>query len=334
MPLFGKKKDSRTLQRLFYATDLHGSERTFRKFINAGKFYEVNTLIMGGDVIGKIAIPVIKEANGHFRATLQGTMEHLETEEEVQQLMKRMETLGFYYKIMSEDEFRALQADPAAVNALFHELARQRLEDWVNLGEERLKGTGIKCYITGGNDDYPEVLEAIPHQGSSTESVFNCEGDVVHIDDTHTMISIGWSTPTPWKTPREVTDEELGVMIEEMIPGIPELSRAIFNFHDPPVDSTLDTCPMLDWDTDPPEMIIKAGQPVLFGAGSKSIRTAIETHQPMLGLHGHIHESAGVVNIGKTTCINPGSEYGEGILKGCIVTFADGEVAGYQMTSG
>ena len=64
------------------------------------------------------------------------------------------------------------------------------------------------------------------------------------------------------------------------------------------------------------------------------MRRAIETHQPMLGVHGHIHESQGVATIGRTVCINPGSEYGEGILRGCLVTFANGKVEGYQMTSG
>ena len=47
---------------------------------------------------------------------------------------------------------------------------------------------------------------------------------------------------------------------------------------------------MLDWDKDPPEPIIQGGQMVMHGAGSKSVRKAIETYKPMLGLHGHIHE--------------------------------------------
>ena len=148
------------------------------------------------------------------------------------------------------------------------------------------------------------------------------------------MISVGFSTPTPWNTPREVTDEKLGEMIEEMIAKVPDTSKAIFNFHDPPVDSSLDTCPKLDWDKDPPEPIMQGGQVIMYGAGSRSVRTAIETYKPMLGLHGHIHESQSVAKIGRTTCVNPGSEYGEGILRGCLVNFVDGEVIGFQMTSG
>lgn len=331
MPLFSKKERKKAT-RLFFATDLHGSERTYRKFINAGKFYDVDILVMGGDITGKLLIPIIQENNGHYRATLQGRVEEISTQEEMENLLSRLSTLGFYYKVMDESQFRALSADENAVDELFHQLARQRLESWVDLAEERLAGTGKKCFVTGGNDDAPEVLTAIKRDG--THSFFACENEVVQVDDDHSMLSIGYSSPTPWKTPREIPDEQLGEMIEKMAGLVTNPSHTIFNFHDPPVDSSLDTCPMLDWTKDPPEPIIQGGQTVMYGAGSKSVRNAIEKYQPMLGLHGHIHESQSVAKIGRTTIINPGSEYGEGILRGCLVTFIDGTVEGYQMTSG
>lgn len=331
MPLFSKKERKKAT-RLYFATDLHGSERTYRKFINAGKFYDVDILVMGGDITGKLLIPIIKEKNDHYRATLQGRVEQISTQTELENLITRLGTLGFYHKIMDEEEFRALSIDENAVNELFHQVARQRLNNWVDLAEERLAGTGKKCFVTGGNDDAPEVLTAIKREG--THSFFACENEVVQVDDDHTMVSVGYSTPTPWKTPREIPDEKLGEMIEKMVVQVPDLSHTIFNFHDPPVDSSLDTCPMLDWSKDPPEPIIQGGQMVMYGAGSKSVRQAIEKYQPMLGLHGHIHESQSVAKIGHTVCINPGSEYGEGILRGCLVTFVDGKVEGYQMTSG
>ncbi len=326
------KKSSKPTTRLFYATDIHGSERTYRKFVNAGKFYGVNVLVMGGDITGKLLIPIIKEKNGHFRATLQGQVEHYESEGELKSLYDRLGLLGFYYQIMDEEEFAELQANPKAVDELFNKLARERLESWVNLAEDRLRGTGIRCFVTGGNDDDPEVLHALHQPGA--ESFIACEGKEVWVDDDHTMISVGYSTPTPWKTPREIPDEELGKMIEEMVSMVSNLNHCIFNFHDPPKDSTLDTCPMLDWSKDPPEPIVKAGQMVMHGAGSQSVRSAVEKYQPMLGLHGHIHESQGVAKIGRTTCINPGSEYGEGILRGCIINFSGGKIDSYQMTSG
>ncbi len=332
MSFFFSKKPRKEPTRLFFATDIHGSERTFRKFINAGKFYNVNVIVMGGDIQGKLMIPIIREANGHHRATVQGRVEHLSTEEELKALMGKLDILGFYYKVMEEDEFHAVQADPKAVAELFNELARQKLTSWVSLAEERLNGTGIKCFVTGGNDDEWDVLNVMKKEDA--KSFFACENEMVFVDDDHTMISIGLSTPTPWHTPREVPEEELGKLIEEMATKVPDMNKAIFNFHDPPKDSTLDTCPLLDWTKDPPEQIVSGGQPVLHGAGSVVVREAIEKYKPMLGLHGHIHESQSVAKLGRTTCINPGSEYAEGVLRGCLVTFVDGEVQGYQMTSG
>ncbi len=326
------KKNKKKFTRIFFATDIHGSERTYRKFLNAGKFYDANVLIMGGDITGKLLIPIIKEGNGRYRATLQGTVHHVEGDEELKNLIERIGLLGFYYKVMDEDEFNSLQNDKAAVDELFHQLARERLNNWIDLAETRLKGTGIRCFVTGGNDDDPEVLSVLKRSG--TEAFVACEGEAVLIDEDHYMISVGYSTPTPWNTPREISDEQLGAYIEEMVKKVPDMNKAIFNFHDPPKDSTLDTCPMLDWSTDPPTPIVKAGQIVMHGAGSASVRQAIEKYQPTLGLHGHIHESQGVIKIGRTTCVNPGSEYGEGILRGCLVNLLEGKVEGYQMTSG
>ena len=289
-------------------------------------------IVMGGDISGKLMIPIIQEGNGHHRATLQGTVHKLESQEQLKELQERIGLLGFYGQIMSEEEYQHLAGKPDEVSRLFHKLAKERLEAWVELAESRLKGTGIRCFVTGGNDDDPEVLEAI--QGAGRKSFFACEGQVVAIDDLHTMASVGFSNPTPWKTPREIPDEKLGEIIEGMCRPIKDFSHCIFNFHVPPLNSTLDTCPKLDWSTDPPSPVMSSGQMVFAGAGSQAVRNAIEKYQPMLGLHGHIHESQGMLKIGRTTCINPGSEYGEGILRGCLVTFGDGKVEGFQMTSG
>ena len=202
MPFFSKKSRKEPT-RLFYATDLHGSERTFRKFINAGKFYDVQVLVMGGDIQGKLMIPIIKEGNGHFRATVQGRVEHPATEQELKDLMGKLDILGFYYKVMDEDEFRVLSSDQKAVDALFHEEARRKLSRWVDLAEERLNGTGIKCFVTGGNDDEWDVLSALKREDAL--SLIACENEMVMVDGDHSMISVGISTPTPWKTPRETT---------------------------------------------------------------------------------------------------------------------------------
>ncbi len=331
MRLFGKRPPQKTT-RLFFATDIHGSERIFRKFINAGPYYEADALILGGDILGQRAIPILREGGGRYRATFQGRAETVETEAALEELRARIGLLGDYSHVMDLDEFHALQADPTAVEALFRRLARERLEAWVDLAEARLAGTGLKCYICGGNDDYPDVLAALQRAGAA--SVIGCEGQVVALDETHSLLSLGFSTPTPWQTPREASEDELARMIAELVAQVPDPKNCVFNFHDPPVDSTLDTSPKFDWEADPPVQLLQAGEVVLYGAGSRAVRAAIQQHQPVLGLHGHIHESPGAVQIGRTLCINPGTELGEGVLRGCVVDLAGGQVDGYELTTG
>jgi Icc-related predicted phosphoesterase len=318
--------------RIFYATDVHGSERTWRKFLNAAKFYDADVLVMGGDVMGKLAIPIIREAGGTYRATIHGRVERVSSEDEVEGLRRRIGDLGFYDVVMDEDEYRATQADPEAIERLFVRLATERLERWIDLAETRLAGTGVKVYATGGNDDLTEVMATMDRPG--TQAFVACEDRAVAIDDEHVMVSMPYVNPTPWKTPREAEEPELAAKIEAVIGGIGDHHGVIFNFHAPPKDSTLDTCPMLDPTTDPPSQVVRGGQPVLYGAGSTAIRDAVERHQPLLGLHGHIHESQAAARLGRTLCVNPGSEYGEGVLRGCIITLRDGKVDGFQMTAG
>jgi Icc-related predicted phosphoesterase len=318
---------------IFYATDVHGSERTWKKFLNAAAFYRADVLVMGGDVMGKLTIPIIREAGGRHRATIHGRVERLETEADVTRTRQRIADLGFYDTVVPEDEYRAIRDDEGAVEALWERLAGERLERWISMAEDRLGPAGIRCYVSGGNDDLTEVMTTLPASG--TRSFVGCEGRVVPLgDDGLQMISLPYVNPTPWQTPREAPEERLAEMIEEVAAGLPDPSAAVFNFHAPPVDSTLDTCPMLDASTDPPSQIVRGGQPVLYGAGSTAVRAAIERHQPLLGLHGHIHESQSAARLGRTLSINPGSEYGEGVLRGCLITIADGTVKGYQMTAG
>lgn len=333
MRLFaGKGRQKGT--RVFYATDVHGSERTWRKFLNAAKFYDADVLVMGGDVMGKLAIPIIRGANGVHRATIHGRVETLETQADVERARQLIGYLGMYDVLMDEDEYRAVRDDPARVDQLWRDLALERLHRWIELAEERLGPSGIPCYVSGGNDDLLEVMQALPRQGSGTRSFVTVEEGVVPLDERHVMVSMPYVNPTPWHTPREAPEDELRAMIARATGSLADPSHVIFNFHAPPKDSTLDTCAMLDWTTDPPSQVVSSGQPVLYGAGSEAVRDAVAGFQPLLGLHGHIHESQAAARIGHTLCVNPGSEYGEGVLRGCLLTLGNGKVESYQMTTG
>jgi Icc-related predicted phosphoesterase len=327
-----RKRPTERATTVFYATDVHGSERTWRKFLNAATFYKADVLVMGGDVMGKLVIPLIRESGGSHRATIHGRVERLETASEVDEARRKIANLGFYDVTLDEDEYKGIRDDPEAVDSLWRRLASERLQRWIEMAEDRLGEQAIPCYVSGGNDDLTEVMTTLPASG--TRSFVGCEARIVPIDDVHSMVSMPFVNPTPWQTPREADEGRLAEMIEEQVAGVGDVSKAIFNFHAPPIDSTLDTCPLLDASTDPPSQVVRGGQPVLYGAGSTAVREALRRHQPLVGLHGHIHESQSAAQIGRTRCVNPGSEYGEGVLRGCLITLADGRVKGLQMTAG
>ncbi len=333
MGVFGKKGSPKgEPTRLFYACDIHGSEPTYRKFLNAAKFYDVDALVFGGDLMGKLLIPIVRDAGSTWRARLQGQDHHLTTEEQLSRFTAILQTLGFYWQEMDPEEYRGYEGNQDRIDGLFDVLARERLAEWVELAEERLAGTHVRVYLCGGNDDTEAVLTALDEV--PRDRVVSCENRVVEIDDEHIMATVGYSTPTPWETPRERSEEEIAAEIEKVLRDVADPSRAVFNFHCPPLDSTLDTCMKLDASVWPPAPLLENGQPVYYGGGSRAVTDALQTYQPVVGLHGHIHESRGSVRFGRTPAFNPGSEYGEGVLRGLIVAIKGGNVVGSQFTSG
>lgn len=312
--------------RIFFTTDIHGSERCFRKFLNAGKFYGVDALILGGDITGKALVPVKKQANGTYVTMVEGKQQAIHRDG-LEAVLASIRNMGLYPVVGSEEEISALSTDPKALRKVFEDTVRKTLCDWMELAEERAKPHGIEVYIQPGNDDEPAVLD-----GLSSEFVVNPEGQVRYLKDTIPMISYGYSNRTPWNSPRELDESDLTVAYQRMINQLEQCDMAIFNLHVPPKDATIDKAPMLDANFKP---VVRAGEIQMFGAGSTAVREVIEVHQPILSLHGHIHESGGMAKIGRTISINPGSEYSDGILRGALVTIdAKKKKINYQLTSG
>ena len=263
--------------------------------------------------------------------SLQGQHHHIKSEEQLDEFKRTMQTLGFYWQEMDPEEYASYEGQQDRIDDLFDVLAKQRLAEWVTLAEERLAGRREGVPLRR-NDDTDEVLSALDE--ASGERVVNAENRVVPLDDEHELLTIGYSTPTPWETPRERTEEEIAEVIEKLMPSVSDPAKTVFNFHCPPLDSRLDTCLKLDASVWPPKPVIERGQPVYYGAGSQAVADALTTYQPTVGLHGHIHESRGATSYGRTPAFNPGSEYGEGVLRGLIVAIRGGEVIGHQFTSG
>jgi Icc-related predicted phosphoesterase len=334
VPATGRARDRPT--RIFFAADIHGSDVTFRKFVAAARFYDVDALVFGGDLMGKAFVPIVRDGGGAYRARFEGRDHELD-DSALPPFVGAVERAGLYSKVMDRDEYDEAREDPFAQRSLFVEAARQRLAAWLALAEERLAGSGIRLYLTGGNDDEPAVLEILEqHDGSQ---VVACEGRAVDLDGEHTMITVGWSTPTPWDTPREADEERLGAMIDAEIGKVPDLSRCVFNFHCPPKDTPIDTCLLVESAAglgpgEVPGPVRTGGRFHYTGGGSVAVREAVKVHQPAVALHGHIHESGGRFRLGRTQCFNPGSEYLQGTLRGWIVALRGSKLTAYQHTSG
>lgn len=310
--------------RIFFATDIHGSDRCFRKFLAAAKAYEANALILGGDIAGKGLVP-IRADNGSLTATVRGVSVTLPRAEE-ERLRAEINQLGFYSVVGGDDEVRRIETDREHRDAVFKDEIRKQVEAWCELAAARLPDD-VRCVITPGNDDPREidaVLKAAPRIDSPEGELFEL-GPVL-------LASCGDVTPTPWNTEREYSEEELFGRLARMLDGAPAGDKVVANFHNPPYSSGLDFAAELDKNLTP---VLRGGRPSIIPVGSKAVREAIKRYQPVVGLHGHIHESKAAQKIGSTICLNPGSDYSADVLRGAIVDLAeDGSFMDFLFTAG
>jgi Icc-related predicted phosphoesterase len=312
--------------RVYFATDLHGSSKCFRKFVNAGTAYGVDVLVLGGDIAGKALQTIIRGAGSRYRCRFVGTDYDVEDGPELEALEKLIADHGYYPYRAEAGEVDARKAD-GSLDALFVSLMHARLTDWLTLADERLRPTGKQLFFMLGNDDPAELRSLLDEAPWGVHG----EGRVVMLDDDHEMISLGYSNITPWHSHREMTEEGLAAAIGDMAVKLHAPERAIINVHVPPYGSGLDEAPMLDAD-----LTIQAsmGQVKFAPVGSTAVRDALIEVQPLLGLHGHIHESGGIRRLGRTIAINPGSDYGTGVLNGAIMTLDKDKVSAHQLVRG
>ncbi len=304
---------------------MHGSEGVWRKFLNASAMLKVTVAVCGGDLTGKMIVPVIKEKSGQYRYYLMGNT-HLTDSNGLEKVFKDIRGIGYYPYLTDETEYERMTKSPNKVDKAFSEVMRSTLSDWFSLIRKKLP-TETRIVICPGNDDRFLVDEI----ADKHHDVINAEGKVIKIDESHEMISTGWVNPSPWKTAREEGDDKLERRLEKYISQLSNVETSIFNFHAPPFQTKLDEAPLLDKKLNP---VVRAGNIIMVPVGSKAVRKMIEKYQPFLSLHGHIHESAGSIKIGRTSCINPGSEYAEGVLRAFQIEFKGNKITKMQRIEG
>ena len=322
-----KGKDANGEVKIFFASDLHGSNVCFKKFVNSAQFYGVDVLVLGGDLTGKAVIPIAEQEDGTFVALQHGESVQIEGKDELDEFVKRQGNMGFYPAVMLESEYQRLRADEGAQQVLFKKLVLERVREWASFAAQKLQGTDVPLVTVPGNDDFVEIDEIL-----TQAPVFDFhEMQVCEFKGGYQMLYCGGSTPTPWDTEREYTEQQYVARFAELLPQVTDMSRCIFNVHVPPFGTALDACPKLDKNL---KVVYEMGLPAQVHAGCQTLADIIKEHQPLLGLHGHIHEGRAKINIGKTICINPGSVYPEGILQGALITLRDGQVTQANLMQG
>jgi len=304
---------------------MHGSEGVWRKFLNCSAMLKVNVAICGGDLTGKMIVPVVERKDGKYAYYHMGKT-HLIDSTGVEKAIKDIRGIGYYPYSTNESEYEEMTKNPKKVDEVFHKVMTSTIKNWLDLIPQKVTSE-TRIVVCPGNDDRSPVDDII----NSHKDVINGEGKVIEIDDSHEMISCGWVNPSPWKTTREEEDDKLEERLERYISQVKNMESAIFNFHAPPYQTKLDEAPLLDKDLNP---IIQGGSVVMVPVGSKAVRKMIEKYQPFLGLHGHIHEASGSMKIGKTYCVNPGSEYAEGILRAFLIEFKGNQITKLQRIEG
>jgi uncharacterized protein len=311
--------------RVFFATDVHGSETCWRKFLNSGAHYEADVMILGGDMTGKALVPVVHDGAERWHGTIQEQRHELNGEDEVAGFEQSVIRRGYYPFRTNPEELAELERDEARLDTLFHQHMLGTVERWMQMADEKLAGSDRRVFVCPGNDDQFEVDDIL----ARAARVELAEGRVVEVGD-YQMASTGWSNVTPWRTYREQPEDLLLERIRAITANITNPhERVIFNFHCPPYGSGLDDAPGLHEDLTP-----KHGGHAPEPVGSTAVRQAIEEFRPALALHGHIHEARGHTRIGDTLCINPGSAYEQGNLLGALVELNGQKVKKFMLTSG
>lgn len=321
--MFRRKPDKEPLRRAYYASDIHGSEVLWRKFLNAAAAYNSGVLIMGGDVTGKVVVPFVERTDG-IHVELFGDKQIVQGDA-IEELASKVRANGMYpHRMTPEEVERVSRISAEEKEDWFAVVMRETFDQWLALAEERLQAT-TRCFVMPGNDDPAGVDRAIEDAGK----VEACDGRIVEFDG-YTMISLGYSNRTPFDSPRELEEDELYQRVSVLAEQVKDRSRCIFNLHVPPYDSSLDTAPQLN---EKLEVVMSGSAPKMISAGSTAVRQLVEDYQPMLSLHGHIHESPGAIRIGRTLSINPGSDYHTGRISGCLLQLRGSE-ARHQFVTG
>lgn len=271
--------------KILYTADLHGNQILVEKLVKLSNYSD--TLILGGDLCATHFIPIIDDGS---EITLYEFNRAVRLENSKQALIQKEKLFqnGFISWYGSLKNFRKLNKEEYQTK-----IQEKSLRATLN----KLKTSFENILLILGNDDSSALEKNL--NKNKNKKVTNLNEKVIKLNG-YEFVGFSYVPITPFNTYFELTEFELERRLKPLLSRIKNYSSSVWIFHSPPYNSGLD---------------LTAFGPV----GSKSIKHFIQERQPKLFLCGHIHESPNLVKLGKTICINPGSEPNLGLLKAVLI---------------
>jgi len=305
--------------RYLYSTDLHGSDRTFRKLLALFAEQRCDVLIIAGDVTGKDVFAIV-EGGRHFRLVAWdgSVFANCLSANEVDRAVQLIADKGGYAVPLAGNDVTRFHTDQGFRRAILEQKALERLRAWLSAGTSMCAGGSARVLVLPGNDDPEWVDDAIESIQAPGVALLTGEPLTVGRID---FVSLDRVNPSGiWQTCRESSEDDLARLIESRVRRATS-RNLVFVFHAPPYGTKLDLAPRVKdsllYDVDTVEGL------KMVHCGSVAVRDAVVRYRPKLGLHGHIHESAGAEILGETLCVNPGSDYSHGMLRAFMFDVTD-----------
>ncbi|MEJ2348559.1 MAG: metallophosphoesterase [Anaerolineales bacterium] len=239
----------------FFVSDLHGELSRYEKLFEAIRTEKPVVVFLGGDLLPSASIAfsqAMKSAGLFVKDVLVAGF----------RLLKRQMGEGYprVLLILGND-------DPRAIEREIIKGESEHIWQYMHMRRTTLRGFSIYGYA---------LVPPTPFTLKDWEKY-----DLSHFVD-HGCVppDEGWRT-----VPAQAYEVKYGTIQEDLanLVGENDLSRAIFLFHAPPYQTALDRAGLDGRSIN--------GVPVDVHVGSIAVKRFIEARQPLITLHGHIHES-------------------------------------------
>ncbi len=302
---------------IFFTASIQGSEQCWRKLLNAAHLFDIDTLIVSGNLLGSNLQPIVEDKGNTFHLEFDNTVIRLKGRQQVIQYEENLRLMGRYPCRLSPEEARKLGHSPALRQKRLETEAKRSLQRWLEMADRRLAGKRRNLILVPGRND-PPFVEAIIR--ASSTAVWSPE-DITPLTPHHNMISDS-------QTPVCSSAEGLLHYLQNLVHGLEDIHNAVFNFHMPPTDSGLPSACRITRSS----AADRENHPDL--SSGSVVRRLIETYQPLLSLHGSPCRANTFTNIGRTLCCTPGNACSEGLLSGFMITLDKSQIIDFQPIQG